>query len=205
MQNEIVRDGFFFVGGDPALDFLNTRPALKGGEEELLADFPAVLRWLTAAGLAEKADVEGFADRWAESTAAKNAMKEILAFREKVRGAVFALESEGRVPETALAEVNEALARHPVCFQVVTSGQRNVKKTKFLLKNPEDVMGILANAAADLFSRRDLRRIRKCESCVIHFCDTTKNHTRRWCSMQFCGNRSKVMSYAARKKRKEGM
>ena len=205
MRNEIVRDGFFFLGGDPALDFLNTKPTLKGGEKELLTDFPAVLHWLEAAGLAEKADVEGLAARRADTSAARDAMKEILAFREKLRGAVFAFESEGKAPESALEEVNEVLRRHPVSFQVVRSGKRYWKKTRFSLKNPEDVMGILANAAADLFSGGEWKRIRKCESCVIHFWDTTKNHTRRWCSMKLCGNRSKVMSYAVREKHKAGM
>ncbi|KMO94822.1 CGNR zinc finger domain-containing protein [Streptomyces roseus] len=43
-------------------------------------------------------------------------------------------------------------------------------------------------------------RIRKCasESCVLHFHDTSRNGTRRWCSMSVCGNRAKASRHYAR-------
>ncbi|MEU8773896.1 CGNR zinc finger domain-containing protein [Streptomyces sp. NPDC048606] len=43
-------------------------------------------------------------------------------------------------------------------------------------------------------------RIRKCasESCVLHFHDTSRNGTRRWCSMAACGNRAKASRHYAR-------
>jgi predicted RNA-binding Zn ribbon-like protein len=36
---------------------------------------------------------------------------------------------------------------------------------------------------------------------VLHFCDTSRKGTRRWCRMQICGNRAKVATYAARHRR----
>jgi predicted RNA-binding Zn ribbon-like protein len=51
-----------------------------------------------------------------------------------------------------------------------------------------------------LFANIDRRRVRKCDQCVLHFHDTSKKGTRRWCSMQLCGNRLKVASYAARRR-----
>lgn len=54
-------------------------------------------------------------------------------------------------------------------------------------------------AAADLVrlftERRD--RIRKCANptCVLWFLDTTKNGSRRWCSMEACGNRAKTARF----------
>src|SRR6516164_5368126 len=46
----------------------------------------------------------------------------------------------------------------------------------------------------------DRTRVRKCGQCVLHFLDTSKKGTRRWCSMQLCGNRLKVAAYALRKR-----
>jgi predicted RNA-binding Zn ribbon-like protein len=33
---------------------------------------------------------------------------------------------------------------------------------------------------------------------VLLFLDTSRSHTRRWCSMEQCGNRSKVAAFNAR-------
>jgi predicted RNA-binding Zn ribbon-like protein len=55
--------------------------------------------------------------------------------------------------------------------------------------------------AAILFSAIDRSRVRKCDQCVLHFYDISKKGTRRWCSMQLCGNRLKVAAYAARRRR----
>jgi hypothetical protein len=43
-------------------------------------------------------------------------------------------------------------------------------------------------------------RIRRCahEACVLHFFDTSRNGTRRWCSMAACGNRAKASRHYAR-------
>ncbi|WP_049566553.1 CGNR zinc finger domain-containing protein [Nonomuraea sp. SBT364] len=51
-------------------------------------------------------------------------------------------------------------------------------------------------AAADLVRVLGERpeRVRKCANpqCVLWFLDVSKNGSRRWCSMEVCGNRSKV-------------
>jgi predicted RNA-binding Zn ribbon-like protein len=45
-------------------------------------------------------------------------------------------------------------------------------------------------------------RIRKCQNpaCVPWFFDTTRNGTRRWCSMTVCGNRAKARRHYDRVK-----
>jgi predicted RNA-binding Zn ribbon-like protein len=71
----------------------------------------------------------------------------------------------------------------------------------FETAQPEDLLGPLAHAAATLFAETDRERVRKCGYCVLHFHDTSKKGTRRWCSMQLCGNRMKVAAYAARRRK----
>ncbi len=43
-------------------------------------------------------------------------------------------------------------------------------------------------------------RIRRCAhpSCVLYFYDTSRNGTRRWCSMEGCGSRAKASRHYAR-------
>lgn len=44
------------------------------------------------------------------------------------------------------------------------------------------------------------QRIKLCaaDDCRWAFLDSTKNHSRAWCSMESCGNRAKVQAYRAR-------
>lgn len=204
MQNQYIRGEFYFLAGHPALDFVNTRPVLKGQAQELLTDFSAVLRWLVAAHLVKKIQASQLALRWRNTSEADAALTRILLFRERLRSAIAAIESTRRIPEQAMEEVNALLKEHPFSFRLVLEGKTVVKKIEFFPATPQDLIGIIASSTADLFSGIDPTRIRKCEACVIHFWDETKNATRRWCSMQFCGNRAKVAAYAARKRRRGG-
>jgi predicted RNA-binding Zn ribbon-like protein len=74
------------------------------------------------------------------------------------------------------------------------------KELWFDPQEPEDLFAPLAHSAATLFAEACRERVRKCAQCVLHFHDTSKKGTRRWCSMRLCGNRLKVAAYAARRR-----
>src|SRR5690349_18837789 len=77
---------------------------------------------------------------------------------------------------------------------------RNVpsKELWFEARQPEDLFAPLAHSAATLFAELSRDRVRECRQCVLHFNDTSKKGTRRWCSMRLCRNCLKVAAYAAR-------
>jgi predicted RNA-binding Zn ribbon-like protein len=85
-----------------------------------------------------------------------------------------------------------------------TNGNSFATDIWFQPHEPEDLFAPLAHAAATLFATVDRQRVRKCGQCVLHFQDTSKKGTRRWCSMQLCGNRLKVAAYAARRHQRTG-
>src|SRR6201993_1469433 len=86
-------DGFLFVANRPALDFLNTKPVLADGPTELLADFEALERWLIAAGIVNSAKTKGLLRSWRNSAEARAFLKELIAFRERLRSAVVRMEA----------------------------------------------------------------------------------------------------------------
>jgi predicted RNA-binding Zn ribbon-like protein len=59
-------------------------------------------------------------------------------------------------------------------------------------------------SAADTLVGGDSTRLRECANsqCLWLFLDDSKNHTRRWCSMQACGNRAKAHRHYLRQKAK---
>ncbi len=65
---------------------------------------------------------------------------------------------------------------------------------------PLDLTRILALHALDLVQTMSADRLRRCDDngCGWLFLDTTRNHSRRWCSSGDCGNRDRARRHYAR-------
>lgn len=198
-MNSDWRNGFLFVGNQLALDFVNTRPVIDGQPAEMLPDGGSLARWLEAAGLINQRESARLRRRWSspEFTAA---LEEVRRLRENWRRVVFHIEAGEAVPATFIKDLNRMLLAHPAVDQVVSTDSVLERRHRFVPEVPEDVFAPLADAMADLLTNADRVRIRKCPNCVLHFYDTSKKGTRRWCSMNMCGNRSKVAAYAERQR-----
>jgi len=194
------KGGFLFVGNCLVLDFLNTSPVQNGETKELLPDFDALLRWFQAADLLNSREVGNLRKQWGESVRARHTVEAMRELRERLRDEVLALERGGRVHHATIDDLNRLTAEHPMLIRLNTSGGASSTELWFDPRQPEDLFAPLAHSAATLFANVDRNRVRKCDQCVLHFHDTSKKGTRRWCSMQLCGNRLKVAAYAARQR-----
>lgn len=192
------KDGFLFLGNHLALDFLNTRPAPHVEPLELLPNFKALVRWFRAADLLSSREAADLQQHWADSGRARRAVQAIRELREKIRKEILAWEQGGTVHRSTIDELNRLMADHPMRTRLQASGEGLVTRPYFVPQQPEDLLAPLAYSAARLFANVDQMRVRKCDQCVLHFHDTSKKGTRRWCSMRLCGNRLKVAAYAAR-------
>jgi predicted RNA-binding Zn ribbon-like protein len=199
-QNPGWKDGFLFLGNHLALDFLNTRPVQNGQPKELLPDFSALLRWLKAAGLLSSRKVADLQCQWGKSDSARRVVETMQQFREKLRKEVLAWEQGNAIRHSTLEELNRLMDEHPMRIRIRTEGSALSKELYFETRRPQDLFAPLAYSASILFADVNLDRVRKCNQCVLHFYDTSKKGTRRWCSMQLCGNRQKVAAYAARQR-----
>ena len=200
IHNSDWRDGFLFVGNQLALDFLNTCPVQDGEPTELLADFGTLLRWFQAAEVLSPGQVAGLSQQWGGSARARRTVEAMRGLREKLRKEVLAWEHGGTVRQTAINELNRLMAEHPMLTRLKKTGNASSTEVWFDPRRPEDLFAPLAHSAATLFASSDRNRVRKCGQCILHFYDTSKKGTRRWCSMQLCGNRLKVAAYAARQR-----
>lgn len=200
-SDSLRREGFLFLADQLSLDFVNTCPVMDGQKVEFLPDWSSSLRWFRAAGLIAPEKVDQLLQSWWKRPQALAFPKKLRAFRETLRGAVVQLESGKRISSQFIDNLNSLLATHPMLLEVAQDASSLQAKRTFQLTQPEDLFAPLADSAADLLVNRDPSRVRMCDSCVLHFYDTTKNGTRRWCSMQVCGNRAKVASYAARQRK----
>ena len=67
----------------------------------------------------------------------------------------------------------------------------------------ERINWLLVRSAADLLTSDKLHDVRACaaEDCRWLFLDISKNHSRRWCDMETCGNQAKARRHYSRKKK----
>ena len=196
-RNEWV-DGFLFVANRPILDFLNTKPVLADGPTELLPDVHALERWLIASEMVTSPKTKSLLRGWRNSPEAAEFLEELIAFRERLRSVVIRIESGSLPSESFLAAVNSLLLQYPRHTSLNRRDGKIVREPLFEPCKPSDFWEPILDAVADLLSETETSRLRKCESCVVHFFDTSKKGSRRWCSMNICGNRQKVAAYQRR-------
>lgn len=120
--------------------------------------------------------------------------------REKMRKEIRAWGEMGKLHRSTIDELNYIMAKHPMLTRLKWDLSGTTTEYWFEASQPEDLFAPLAHSMARLFAIADRSRIRKCGNCVLHFHDTRKKGTRRWCSMQLCGNRLKVAAYAGRQR-----
>ncbi|NCD68354.1 CGNR zinc finger domain-containing protein [Mucilaginibacter agri] len=56
-------------------------------------------------------------------------------------------------------------------------------------------------SAHHLIREEDIHLIKQCQRCAWLFLDRTKNHRKKWCSMESCGNSEKTKRYYQQRKR----
>jgi predicted RNA-binding Zn ribbon-like protein len=63
------------------------------------------------------------------------------------------------------------------------------------------LLAAIARSAAEILLEGPNVQLRMCANpgCGLFFCDSSRTHRRRWCSMAICGNRNKVASFAKRR------
>lgn len=194
------KNGFLFVGNELVLDFVNTRPVQDGEPLDLLKDFGAVLRWFQAAELLNSGQAASLEHQWGGTARAQEATEAMKDLRERLRAEILAWEQGRGIRPSTINELNGLMGVHPMLARLIANGTAYSTESWFEAREPEDLFAPLARSAATLLATGDRKRVRKCDNCVLHFHDISKKGTRRWCSMQLCGNRFKVAEYAARQR-----
>jgi predicted RNA-binding Zn ribbon-like protein len=168
---------FILLAGRPALDLCNTRL----GAEDLLTRPEDLARWFVATGAADHAP----AISEAELAAAR-------ALREGLREAM--LTGDGpAVARIAEGWLGDAPGR--LCVEEDTLRPR-------FTPGATTSCCLLVGAVLDALDlvRDSPGRVRECAdaACPVMYLDTSRNRSRRWCSMEGCGARAKSSAYYRR-------
>ena len=197
---------FIFIGNHRCLDFINTQIARNGRPVDLLETFLDLVTWLAQARLIGMEEAKKAKRQWGNQAEGRRTLDQARDFRATLREMVERIATGKTVPQAALEAINGWL-RHRVGYPQLT--RRSGKFERGFQSESQEAsqfLGLLAESASDLLCESEFALIKKCQhpACVLYFYDTTKNHSRHWCSMSMCGNRMKVTEYYRRKRRTKG-
>lgn len=178
-----MRMTFAFVSDDQALDFVGTVGRRRSEPVELLSTPEDLARWLAESGAVDNAVQVGRLD---------------LELALQLREAIYrlAIDCTDGTPhrETDVDLINRVSALGQV---------RRVLHADGSIERSGDAAAALSTVAAsaiDLVGGHHRALIRECSAsdCTRLYVDTSSRGTRRWCSMQLCGNRAKAAKFRSR-------
>ncbi|WP_322088568.1 CGNR zinc finger domain-containing protein [Burkholderia sp. BCC1999] len=186
-----------FVGGHPALDFLNTvADTGKTRDDEKLVDWPAVRAWAEQSALLAPADLARLLRHPQQD--GPDELVALRRFRDDAYAAVAHLTAEGggsagaRAADRLAVAIREAIGRS--AFDAVDG--------RFAWRPDARTASRWIDAAAlgfeQLLRSDDFARVRQCGRCTWFFVDRGRGVGRRWCDMRTCGNRAKVEAFRER-------
>lgn len=205
MERKLDTSKFYLVGNNLSVDFVNTRIRENGAPKELLESFDDLIAWAARANLSNLSQAKALLQDWSGRPKAAQVLKLALKFRETLREMVIDAVRGAAIKPAVVEEINIVMKAEKGYAEVVRTEEGFEKRFRADFSDPGQLLAPIAEAAADLLCYGNLAYLKKCEGadCVLHFYDTTKNHSRRWCNMAACGNRAKVAAFYQRQSKKQ--
>lgn len=191
-------------GGTPCLDFINSGyDRVPGVVVERLHTYGDLLSLAARLELFNKTTLTRLRREARENTAAAATALQHAVHAREVLYKLFAdaqEKKEGLTNASLLEDVNKLFAA-ALPYRVLVKEENG-----FIFRPMVETAGLMAPAwklvilAYELAESGGLAFVRQCDGCGWLFYDNTKNHRRRWCSMESCGNEHKTKRYYQRKK-----
>jgi predicted RNA-binding Zn ribbon-like protein len=191
---------FDLDSGALCLDFANTMEwHASDHPQDKLHDYKDLIAWAEAAAVLSP-DQANLARQMAQEKppAAGAALKRAIQLREAIYR-LFVDVSENRMAgDEDLAFLNKSLQESLSHLQVVPTPSGFAWDWAETPLDFDQILWSIARSAGELLTSAKLGRVRQCaddRGCGYLFIDTSRNRSRRWCSMESCGNRAKAQRH----------
>ena len=191
------------IGGELCLDFANTvNGHMRPSPHEYLFDYRDMLLWGRHAGVLSAEEFGELLGKAARHPGQAQAVfRQALDLRETIFRIFTALGAGSRVDENdlerlgAIWQVGQARLRLFHSVDGFSLGWDDEPSLERLARR-------VAASAIHLLTSPQMHQVRICrgEHCDWLFIDTSRNHLRRWCSMDECGNRAKMQRRSIKQK-----
>jgi predicted RNA-binding Zn ribbon-like protein len=201
IQRDRDYSGLALLGGRLCLNFVNTvEPRHTTPVLIFLKCYGDLISWSTHAEALtpdEAALIRAAAAR--RPREAEATFHDALRIREAIYS-IFAATLDDRPADPSdLATFNAALARALANLQIMQSDEHFAWRFAGEPDALDRMLWPILRSAAELLTSESLHRVRACGGCGWLFLDTSKNHSRRWCSMDACGNQAKARRHYRRR------
>jgi predicted RNA-binding Zn ribbon-like protein len=201
LQN--ILNKFDFGAGVLCLDFANTANwHASSSPEEQLEDYNELVLWGQVAGILSAKQAGRLLEMASQSPdRAQTSYELAIALREAIYH-IFSTRSEGRM--AAQADIDlfnrslQAAFSHTALAQTFDGFSWEWEEQPGAL---DRMLWPVIRSAVDLMTSADGQRVGHCQDdrgCGFLFLDTSRNRSRRWCSMESCGNRAKAQRHYGR-------
>jgi predicted RNA-binding Zn ribbon-like protein len=182
---------WYWLGGRPALDFVNSRRERWRRNVDCLVSDDDVIGWLGAAGLL----ILG-------GSMPRGLLDDARELREAIDAGVRAAVARQAPDPAAVALIDDwlTLAGSRPALVAAPDGSP-VLSERVRAESPRRALGMVAYDAARMLGNPSERaRVRICgsDTCSARFYDRSPAGARRWCSMALCGNQNKARRFRER-------
>ncbi len=181
-----------FVGGHPALDFVNTvADSGKTRTEEKLQSWSAMRLWVIHSKLMTEDDIRRFdqAGRFEDPAT----LADLIDLREAAYRALAARETRGHMDLPEMRPLQDRM--HAALHRSELEPANERFRWRADATSRHRWTDTVALAFEDLLRSEDLKRVRQCQRCTWFFIDRGRGRGRRWCDMRTCGNRAKAQAF----------
>lgn len=171
---------------------------------ELLVSCEALVRWARTAGVLTRGEARALrAEALEHPRRAARVLRAAIELRETLAELFLAAGEGEALPPSALSRLDRICRDGRAAQRLDPDGGRAAWRWRSETAELERPLWAAALDAADLATTGELARVRQCadRECGWLFLDTSKNQSRRWCSMESCGNRNKARSFYERSAR----
>jgi predicted RNA-binding Zn ribbon-like protein len=192
---------FQLVAGHLALDFANTLDFRYDPDRlvDLLPTYECFLAFCRQSGVITAVQMRKLLDDVSDFDS-QRVLKDVIELREAVYFLILSAVHGGRPDDLHLRSLNRFLSKTQPVDEVVWHKRRFVRGFAGVTERPDGPLRQVVHAAVVLITSSDIDNVRECseKTCRWFFLDRSRNHSRRWCDMQLCGNRSKAKRFYAR-------
>lgn len=183
------------------LDFANSTGQHDDLNSEHLRTYADLLAWSIEVDLLTPDEADHL---YAQSLVCPDQATAVFDRAIALREAIYAILSDvahGQTPRAdALAILNAALAEGMGHLRFAADEAHAHWDWIYDADDLARMLGPVAWSVVEVLQSDDRQALRECEGehCDWVFLDTSRNHSRRWCSMQSCGNRAKAKRHYER-------